>query len=145
MAKITKTKNIDGVEVTLSSIGFFKQKDFIRKVFKPLMKLAKDNLSDDKEVSLESFFSEIANKDVPLSKILSFIEQIEETVSDELIEYISETALIGGVVEGNSINSVDDIDSIFSGSTLLFWKSVFFFVELSFGDFFSLLSNSEKK
>ena len=151
MAKVTKKKEIDGLKVEITSVGYFKQNRFLREVLKPALGFIGGILPEIGEVSGDvehvkgQLLSGLLDGEIGADGIINAVEALIDTFDDEKIEYISETVLVGATVNGTVINSIDDIDELFCGEIITFWKVVWFFIEVNFKDFFSLVKKFVSK
>ena len=120
---ITKEKMIDGKSVTLTTLGFFQQMELKRKIVMPAMQALLPFLDDGMDSEFE------------ISKIESLLGGLNESELNKLISLV----LSRCTIDGHDMSKKDNADEVLSSQTVLFYKIIWFFLEVNYSDFLEVI------
>ena len=125
----TETKKIDGHDCLMSSLGFFEQMSLKRSLITPIIKLIPDLMGGGMD------------SDVDFTKLAGVLDTLDEDAQDKLTTLVFKNCK----VDGDEMCHKEIADTMLSAETVLFYKLIWFFLEVNYSDFLALIRTTLEK
>lgn len=129
---INESKDIDGKEVNVKAWGFLTLMPIKRKLLSIVASVAPNSIDLINGVGDES-------GDIDTDAIIKTIVSAVEAFDEKTLKWFMKTMLGNVTVDGQDMSKDAIVDEVLRANSLLFYKIVYFVVEVNFGDFFQML------
>ncbi len=126
----SEVKKIDGFDCSITNLDFFTQMSLKRRLLTPVLKAIPSLIGGG---GLDS--------DIDLSKLSELLEVLDENTFNELTNLVLKNC----TVNGEDMSNRDLAENMLASNTVLFYKLIWFFLEVNYSDFLSVIRTTLKK
>lgn len=130
---VEREKTIDGHVVEVQPWGFLTLMPIKRKLLSIIAKVSPD------AVGLLENLDATEDGGVDIESAIKTIASIVEAFDEKTLTWFIKTMLKQVRFDDNDMSEDSNVDTLFTGQSLLFYKVVFHVIEVNFGDFFGML------
>ena len=129
MSYKNEVKKIDGHDCSMNSLDFFSQMNLKRRLITPILKLIPDLVGGGMD------------SDIDFTKLAGILDMLDEGSQEELTRLVLKNC----IVDGEELANEDIAGMVLSSNTVLFYKLIWFFLEVNYSDFLALIRTTLEK